>query len=96
MRLVSKVSSIGVALLVVTMWVSAFERSIEVSLPLQNGLRADASFDVDSDARTYKVELTESPGGHASIVLARIARFDGQPFELGGFALKLRVSSRRG
>src|SRR5438093_12469035 len=103
MSSLTRVLLIGLILVFVTARIGASERSLVVLVPLQNGLTANLSFDLNLDdsgskwARepdsaalsngTYRIELTESPDGNRSIVRARIVRLDGEAFELGGFAV---------
>lgn len=110
MRPLKGVLLTALTILFVTAWIGAFEKSLVVSLPLRNGLIAGVSFDLDLDAsaisrtteedsavfsnNTYRIALAELPDRNRSILRARIERFDGEPFELRGFALRVKMSKQ--
>jgi hypothetical protein len=107
MRTFTGVLLAGVTLFLAVAWVGASEKSLVIPLQLRNGLMASVSFDLNFDTSAitktteedasvfsnsvYRIELRESSSEHRSVLRARIARLDGQMFDLVGFALRVKV-----
>jgi hypothetical protein len=101
---------IGIPALLAATWFSATEDSLQLAIRLHTGLTATVSFDVISDGSTiqqtqegdasifsnstYRIALSESTAGARSILRLRIARQDGESFNLRGFAFRVRIPSQ--
>jgi hypothetical protein len=109
MRAFTRVLLAGVTLFFATAWVVPSEKSLVIPLQLRNGLTASVSFDLNFDTSAftktteedasvftnsiYRIELKESLVDHRSVLRARIARLDGQMFDLSGFTLRVKAQA---
>ncbi len=84
------VTAIVLAAFAMMAWSAGSENSIECAFKLRVGLTPVIGFDADSNS-TYRIVLAESSAGRGSILKFRIARHDGQIFELRGFTIRVRV-----
>src|SRR6185369_8314577 len=74
---------------------TATENSSEVALRLRSGVMAIVSLELNSDGRAIEQQVSESATAKGNILQLRISRQDGEPFELRGFTLRVRVSTRQ-
>jgi hypothetical protein len=56
---------------------------------------AIVSLELNSDGRAIEQQISESATAKGSILQLRISRKDGEPFELRGFALRVRTSTKQ-